>query len=232
MKTLAIIKYVFAAIGAAMLAGAFFWYGNTKAFIGQALRTEGTVLELVRSRSSDSTTYHPVVHFQSQDGTPVEFTSSSGSNPPSYATGEKVNVLYLADAPENAKINGFFSLWGGPLVIGGIGSVFFLIGAGIVLAGLLKGRREEYLRMHGTPVSTEFQSVEQNTSVALNGRHPFCVFTQWHNPVTAEVHVFQSKNVWFDPSDYIQQKQITVFIDAANPKKYLVDLSFLPKLAQ
>ncbi len=232
MKVIAIIKYLFTLIGAAMLAGAFFWYGSTSNFLKEAVKAEGAVVELVRSQSSDSTTYRPVVHFLSQDGRQIEFTSTSGSNPPSYTSGEKVEVLYLPSAPQDARINGFFSLWGGPVIVGGMGSLFFLIGAGIMLAGLFKGRSDDKLRLHGTPVSTQFQSVEQNRSLSVNGRHPFRIFTQWHNPATSELHIFQSNNLWFDPSDHINQQQITVFIDAANPKKYLVDLSFLPKLAQ
>ena len=46
------------------------------------------------------------------------------------------------------------------------------------------------------------------------------------------MHVFESDNVWFDPTSYVKGRKITVFIENDNPKKYLVDLSFLPKLAK
>ena len=36
MRTIAIIKYVFSAIGIAMLAGALFWVQNTRSFLSQA----------------------------------------------------------------------------------------------------------------------------------------------------------------------------------------------------
>lgn len=117
------------------------------------------------------------------------------------------------------------------MIVGGIGSIFFLIGGGIVLASVLHGRKVEYLRQNGTPVLTTFQSVELNTSLSVNGRHPFRVFTQWTNPSTFEIHVFESDNLWFDPSPHINNRAITVFIEPGNPKKYYVDLSFLPKLA-
>ena len=231
MKTIAIIKYVFLLVGIGMLAGALSWYQNTQSFVAQALKAEGTVVELLRSSSSDSTTYRPVVHFSNQNGEQIEFTSSAGSNPPSYSKGEKVEVLYLPTEPQNAKINGFFSLWGGPLIIGGIGGVFFLIGAGILLVSLLKGRSDEYLKKHGTPIETEFQSVGINKSLTVNGRSPFLILTQWLNPATSELHIFESNNIWFDPTNHIKTKKIRVFIDRKNPKKYYVDLSFLPKVA-
>ena len=192
---------------------------------------QGTVVELVRSQSSDSTTYRPVVRYSTQSGEQVEFTSSAGSNPPSYSKGEQVEVLYQPLQPAQARINGFFPLWGGPMVIAGLGGVFFLVGAGIVLVTLMKSRSDEYLKKHGTAVETKFQSVEINTGLKVNGRSPFRVITQWQNPATAELHLFTSNNLWFDPTDHIGGRKIMVLIERNNPRKYYMDLSFLPKLA-
>jgi hypothetical protein len=233
MNTLTVVKYVFPAIGIAMLAGALFWVQNIRSFLAQASTAQGTVVELVqsRSRSSNSSTYAPVVRFVTAKGEKIEFTSGAGSNPPSYSQGESVEVLYEPGAPRDARINGFDSLWLGPTIVGGIGSIFFLIGGGIALASALQGRKVEYLTQNGTRILTTFQSVELNTSLTVNGRHPFRVFTQCANPSTSEIHVFKSDNLWFDPSPHIKDRAITVFIEPGNPKKYYVDLSFLPKLA-
>ena len=46
-----------------------------------------------------------------------------------------------------------------------------------------------------------------------------------------ELHLFQSKSIWFDPSDHIQSDKVKVFIEVGNPHRHLVDLSFLPKVA-
>lgn len=226
------LRYILLFIGLGLLAGAVFWQQSTQSFIGKAARAEGTVTDLVRSRSSDSTTYKPVVQFTSDRGERIEFISSVGSNPPSYAKGEKVEVLYLADNPRDAKINGFFSLWGGPLIVGGIGLALLLAGGGIVLVSRLIQRNHEHLKKYGVPVEAVFQSVALNNSISINGRHPFRVLAQWQNPSTSEVHIFESSNLWFDPSPYIKGgPRITVYLDRKNPKKYYVDLSFLPKLA-
>lgn len=232
MKVIAIVKYVFTLVGIGMLVGAFLIYKSTSSFLAEATKAEGTVVDLVQSRSSDSTTYRPVVHFINQNGQKIEFMSTTGSNPPSYSKGQKVEVLYRPTEPQNAKINGFFSLWGGSVIVGGLGGVFFLIGSGIILAGSLKSRKDEFLRKNGMPIETEYQSVEQNTALTVNGRHPFRVLTQWQNPSTSELHIFESNNLWFDPSSYIKSRKITVFIEKNNPKKYFVDLSFLPRLAR
>jgi hypothetical protein len=232
MKTIGFLKHAFALIGFAMLVGAVFWYQNTRAFVGAAVSAQGTVVDLVAVRSSDGTTYRPVVRFQDGDGRTVEFSSSTSSNPPRYSRGEQLTVLYKPGDPHEAEIDGWFSLWGGPTIVAGLGSLFFLVGGGIIFAERARLRREEALRASGLRIDTDFQSVELNTSLRVNGRHPFRVLTQWQNPSTSEIHVFRSSNLWFDPEKYLPaDKRIPVYIEPGNPRRYFVDLSFLPKLA-
>lgn len=226
-----IIKYVFSLIGIGMLVGTFFWYQNIESFIAESAKAEGKVTEVVRSRSSDSTTYKPVVQFYAPNGELIEFMSGTGSNPPSHTVGEKVEVLYLPENPHDAKINSFFSLWLGPLIVGVMGGIFFLVGAVMVIATVNKSHRNEYLRKHGTPVVAKFQEVELIRSHRAKGRRPYRIISQWQDPVTSEIYVFNSEPVWFDPTDYIKGKDITVFLDKKIRRKYYVDLSFLPKAA-
>ena len=230
MRTLVVIKYVLATVGVGLLLGAAFWYQSVRSFVASASVAEGTVVDLVRSRNSNS--YAPVVHFATEDGQQIEFTSTNASRPPSYAQGDHVVVLYLPSEPQEASIKSFLSLWVGPLVLAVGGGVLFLIGGGILIATRLRARRDEYLRTCGTPVKAKVQGVELNTSLAVNGRHPFRIVAHWQNPTTSELHIFESRNLWFDPSDYITDEEITVFIETNNPKKYYVDVSFLPKVAR
>ena len=232
MTTITIVKYLFTLVGTALLAAALFFHEDTRSFLDEAAIADGVVVELMPSGTNGSTTYRPVVLFYDRQGKKIEFASSASSNPPAFSKGEKVEVLYLPTAPQKAKINGFLALWGAAVILGGIGSVFFLIGVGITLVTSLKKRREAILKKRGTAIETEFQGVELNRSLSVNGRHPFRVLTQWQNPSTSEVHVFQSTNIWFDPSTYIPSKRITVFVEKNNPRKYCVDLSFLPKVAE
>ena len=232
MRTVKVIKYLFPALGLVLLVGALVAYSSTKNFLTTAVIAEGTVIQLVRSTSSDSTTYRPVVEFNTQSGTRIEFTSSSGSNPPSYSQGETVEVLYQESSPNQAKINGFFSLWGLPTILGVMGSVFFVIGTSVFLFGTLNTRKITRLKKSGTPIVAKFQSVEVNGSLEVNGRNPYQICAQWKNPATSELHIFNSENIWFDPTDHISQEEITVLIEEGNPSNYYVDVSFLPKVAR
>lgn len=227
-----VIGYPFLLAGIGMLAATCFTYIDTNTFLKNAIKAEGTVIELIRSRSDDSITYQPVVVFVSQKGEEIEFTSSVGSNPPSYSKGQTVEIFYLPENPQTAEINGFFSLWGVPIILGAMGGIFSTVGASILVAIISKEREEKYLKQQGTPIKTKFKGVEIDTTKSIDGRNPFRVITQWQNPSTTEIHVFKSNSIWYDPSEFMTSDSITVFIERENPKKYFVDLSFLPKLAE
>ena len=240
MKALNIIKYVFTIIGAGMLIGAFFLYTSTSTFLKTSITAEGEVIDLLTSRSSRSSsnssysgtsiTYKPLVEFIDKEGKLYEFTTNSSSNPPSYAIGERVKVLYNPKSPHDAKIQGFFSLWGAALLVGGLGLVFFIIGGSMFIVSKRKKNLLKQLKLTGKRIDTDFQTVQINYSVAVNDRSPYQIVSQWQNPETSEIHIFTSDNIWFDPSDYIEET-IKVLIDKRDPKKYVVDLSFLPKVA-
>ncbi len=232
MKVLSILKYVFSTVGIAMLIGAVMTYKSTSTFLAEALSEQGTVIALAEERSSDSMSYSPVVQFVGRDGQRVEFTSSIGSNPASYSVGAPVQVLYLPANPQRAKINDFSDLWGMTVFMAVMGVPFFSVGALIFLIGRLKNRKKDYLQRNGEAVAARFQSVAFNRKISINGRHPFVVVCHWLNPETSEVHVFESESIWFDPSSYIKGEEFMVFIKKGNPKKYHVDISFLPKMAR
>lgn len=241
MKTLKVVKYLITVMGLGSLAVSLFFYNSTSTFLKDAARAEGTVVELNRTesktKSSDglryetSVSYKPVVNFVTAKGEKIELVSIMGSNPPMYHKGQKVEVLYLPAEPHKAEINDFFSLWGIPVMFGVVGGVFFLVGGGMMLSSSLKARSDQYLRKHGMSIKTEFQRVVMDTSLTVNGRHPFRILTQWQNPSTSAMHIFQSNNLWYDPTSHIKDRQITVFIERNNPKKYFIDLSFLPKIS-
>ena len=233
MKKKGWIPILFGLIGTGLLVGAVALGLNTRSFIATAKHAEGTVTELLEKRDKDdgSITYTPVVGFTADNGAAISFTSSFSSRPAAYDVGEKVEVLYAPEDPNDARIRGFSSLWLGPTIMGGIGLVFAGIGFGILIASRLKQKKRDWLRVHGTEIQADFMSVDRNTSLKVNGRSPWRIVAQWQNPETGQLHLFNSENVWFDPTTYVTTKQIKVLLDPKDAKRYHVDLSFLPQLA-
>ncbi|MFG2651965.1 DUF3592 domain-containing protein [Streptomyces sp. NPDC048436] len=122
--------------------------GLSVSFLADAERAPGTVVALEwrndhsgtsrKRQQSDGPVAYPVVEFTSKDGAPRSFRGSMGSDPPSYERGERVEVLYRADSPGDARINGFASLWLLPLIFGGVGLV--IMAAGAVVATVMRRR--------------------------------------------------------------------------------------------
>ena len=235
MRLMKPILGILCLVGIALLVLAFFLARNSHALVTEGRQASGTVIALARHVSSSdgrsTTTYRPVVRYVTATGETIEFTSSSGSNPPSYHPGETVEVLYRADSPYQARINGFFSLWGAASICGFMGLLFVAIPGGIWLLGRRRQRNNAMLLRQGVPLETRLQQVLQDTSRSVNGRHPFRVVTQWLDPQHAQMRVFESEPLWYDPSAQLGNRSITVYIERGNPDSYYMDLSFLPPLA-
>jgi hypothetical protein len=105
----------------------------------------GTVIDLSEDSTSDGTVYYPVVRFTTAEGRTVEFRSSTGSSSPP-DVGDRVEVLYDSDDPQDAKLSSFFDLWLWTIALGGLGfmfSAFALLAPGFGLFG--QSRLARYL---------------------------------------------------------------------------------------
>jgi hypothetical protein len=171
-----------------------------------------------------------VVRFVAPSGAEIEFQTSYSQSPAPYDVGERVEVLFRPDHPHDARISGFGSLWALPTIFGGMGLVFAGIGGGILLSGVLGKRKKNYLMAYGNAIETDFQGVELNGSLEVNGRNPWRIVSQWLDPASNKLRVFHSENLWFDPTKFVTRKQVTVLLDPRNPKRYHMDISFLPEL--
>jgi hypothetical protein len=134
-----------------------------------------------------------------------------------------IGIGLLAGAAMGMQSGGFYVL----LVLG---LVFASIGSGIIVYGWQSAKKEAFLRQQGRLIQAEFQQVELNEILEINGVNPFRIVAQWHNSRSNELFIFKSANLWFDPSAYVQDRKIPVYIDPNNPSKYIVDISFLPKV--
>lgn len=232
MKKFRKFAFISVGLGAVLLFIALALWSKTRSFVARAATAPGMVTELIEVRDSEggSSTYKPVVKFTAPGGEQISFTSSYSSRPSAYDVGENVEVLYLPNDANDARIKGFGSLWLGPLILTGLGAVFSLIGASILYAGRTRAQRQAYLKSAGTPILTDLQGVDRNTDVRVNGRHPWRITSQWLDPSTNKMRVFHSENLWFDPTRFVKSRQLTVLLDPHDPRSYHLDVSFLPEL--
>ena len=101
-------------------------------FTHVAARTSGTVVEMLQQTDKDGdVTYAPTFRFQDATGIQHTVSSSAYQSPPEFHVGDTVTVLYLRDAPQTARIDSFWQLWGLPSLAGIIGSI--TLSAGIIV---------------------------------------------------------------------------------------------------
>jgi uncharacterized protein DUF3592 len=128
-------RFVFIPLGLMLLLGTAWTIWSTETWVARAIEVKGSVIEMVRSRDRENTTYlfAPVVRFQTLEGNTVEFESGLRSNPPAYRKGQTVTVLYDPDEPRSAAIRGFLSLWLMSIILGFIGTIFTAVGTVMVV---------------------------------------------------------------------------------------------------
>lgn len=232
MKIVKIIGPLFTVVGVVLLIVAYWQYNETKKFIKESTIAKGTVIDLIldRSSSSSSGVYYPVIRFKTESGEIIEIKSDTGSNPPSHKKGAHVQVRYISNNPYRAKIDSFFSIWFFCIISAGMGIGFS--GAGLAMLGtwMRSVRRDAWLQQYGQIIAAEFQSVEIDTSIKENGQSPYRIVAHWRDPLTNKLYVFKSKQIWKNPTSFIQSNDILVRIDPNNPKKYSMDISFIPEI--
>ena len=115
---LGVIIMLMASVG--MMFGGYHLYQDMSKFSGVALLTQGKVVAMESSSTSDGFVYYPVVSYITYEGEQVQFRTKVGSNPPSRKVGDRVAVLFDPNKPERARIDSGFINW-----LPSIGLMFF-----------------------------------------------------------------------------------------------------------
>ena len=136
---------IFSVLGLCFLLVAGATTAWTEHFLSKSLPATGTVtaLRTVADTQAHSESYAPVFSFVARDGQSYAVDSGSSSNPPGFAVGETVRVLYDPANPTDAKIDTFFQIWVLPIVFGILGGIFTLVGLTLLVVGRLTRRREK-----------------------------------------------------------------------------------------
>jgi hypothetical protein len=109
-------------IGTALLAIALLMAFFEHSWLKRANITDGTVVELVRTRGSKGGyTYAPRVTYTAEDGSRHTFKRGYSSSPPGFKVGDQVAVAYQP-ATEKARILTFGQRYGFASIVGIVGA--------------------------------------------------------------------------------------------------------------
>jgi hypothetical protein len=129
-----IMGYLFLGAGVGMVVIGLFSLARTRRFLSLAHPAPAEVVGNHSRRHRHKLTYYPVLRYRTHADTQHEVTASVGSNPPRYREGDRLTVLYNPANPEEVRIRSFLHLWLLPLLFGGMGGIFMLVGAVVWMA--------------------------------------------------------------------------------------------------
>ncbi|MBL0738359.1 DUF3592 domain-containing protein [Flavobacterium sp. GN10] len=219
-NSISIMKYIFCIIGLIIWVQAFYIYKEKQTFLEKLSTVPGIVVDEVETNS-------PTISFVTKDGTQIQFTPDSNNNPLNYSPGEKVEVLYDPNNPKTAKLNAFFFLYLGILVVGIMGAIFVLVSFSFFRSDYLKRKKKHFLQQNGKRIVTRFKGLQLNMHVTVNSSHPYFICSKWLDSINNKTYVFKSEDIWLDPKDIVIPQEIEVLIDPLNPEEYYMDISFL-----
>ena len=225
-----LIGFIFALIGAVqIIIGGFIMYLDLS-FSQSAVKTQGTVVEIVeRTGSKTGKQYYPVIEFRCDMGQRYTFEGDGVSSQSEYQTGKPVPVLYDPKDPNDAKLEGGHELILMGSIFGGIGLVFGTIGAIFLIIHFRRAKDIEWLKQNGMRTEADFDHVYYDRSLKVNGKSPYVIVCKLTNPEDEQVMTVKSERLWSDPAPFITSKKLTVLVDPGNAKRNYIDVSFLPQ---
>lgn len=190
-------------------------------FFSAADTTTGTVVELRENPWSNTSRRgkYPVVEFTPRGGR-TQRCEGGSSYPPAYRVGEQVTVHYDRGDPADARIDSFTELWLFPAISGGLTALFVPL-AGLQLFLYTRRRSRERLRTNGMPVLGTVTRAE-TSSVAEWGQTVQVLTVTAVDPMTGGTREFESLRTPGKGNEWLG-RQLTVFVDPKNPRRYLVD---------
>lgn len=223
-KVMLLIGAIFLAIGLVFGTIGSWAYFDDRKLADSGVHTDGTVIAMLGGGSS-SATYTPRIEFHDTAGVRHEFNGAVGSRPPIYATGDTVAVIYDPDAPDDAMIGDAFDRYFLPMMFGGMGLLFTLIGGGMLVAYWRRRRSNQNLLTSGISIRARFMECYRDTRIRINARHPYRVVAQAPHPATGKLQSFTSEPIWIDLSDRLAGRDVRVMLDPAKPKRHYMDLA-------
>ena len=141
--------------------------------------------------------------------------------------GKKITIYYDKDNP---KMIGVKSLNLLVLIFPGFGLIFFMIGGIGLYRKFYKKKIAKKLKVQGIKIEAIYLKTIINTSYSINECHPYQILCEWTDPIDQKKYIYKSVNLWENPEDIIQQKNIKtipVYLDRKNKRKYVVDIEIL-----
>lgn len=118
-------------VGLAITSAGGYCFFGAQDLLNNGLRSPGKIVEMQKGPTDRY--YIPVVQFETPDHRTITARCKTGSNPPVHKVADSVTVIYRASSPEDFRLDEPLELWLLTWILGGIGSIFVMVGGGLLV---------------------------------------------------------------------------------------------------
>lgn len=178
-------------------------------------KTEAVISEIVYRRDSEAVMIQYDVNGEMREQRLNGYSSSM-------IEGKPIHLWYNPENPAEIHTDELDLLhW----MFIGMGGLFLVIGSCFFVIPIIKRKQQKELLEHGEKVQADVMEIALNRRYSVNGCHPYYVSCRWRNPENGEYYLFRSENIWYNPQDLLEEKQLKtlpVYLTPKNYKKYYV----------
>ena len=114
------------------------------------------------------------------------------------------------------------------LAFGLTGLAFLLVGIVGLAVLARRARLRRWLIENGRAINAEYDGCGLQTSLEMNGRHPYVVRCHYTDSATRTIYNFRSEGLWFNPASLLEgRRTVRVLVHPDDYRKYSVDLGDL-----
>ena len=216
MKIKNLVSFIFIFIGTLFLLIGIFVPKSMNKKVENAIETRGTIIEIY-----DEDVY---VSFESRTGEEYKIKSNYYSS--DMRIGDKVKVYYNELNPNDAKVDIANISMLLQIIFLSIGGLLIVISIILLISSIRGSGTKKKLLTSGLMLNATISSVDCNTYIDINGRHPYIIRANFiYNGLTYET---KSENMWNDPQFILNNyniRELPVYIDSTNPKTNYLDIS-------
>lgn len=189
---------------------------------GDKIETMGVITQISSYRQTNGDRGHEVYVSYMVNG--EEYESKLNSYSSSFYEGKEIDIYYHKNNPHEIGSSSLDFL---VLLFPGIGFIFAIIGGIGLFVKMNKKKKIRKLRETGDIIHANYMETTMNTSYSVNGRHPYNIICEWNNPADSKKYFFKSENIWMNPENKIEEKNIKtfpVYINPENIQQYVIDI--------
>lgn len=219
-KTLTLIFSIFGIVGLIMLIGGSTFLVHGYRYQHNADPVDAIITAIETYRDSDGDTHHTAFASYTYEGESYEVRLNSYSA--DMNEGEPYTLYCTPDNPGDPVSATTEYIMGGVLLLMGI--IFFLVGFIPLVNSIRKKVKQNKLMQNGRTLQATVDYVDYNTSLSVNGRHPFVIYCTYEDIYQNIIYRFKSDNIWTDPSEVFPDgSSIDVLVDPNDYSKYHVN---------